>query len=335
MVSLPQKVLIEPNAIEKIGDMCKELGLNGKPLVICDPALEFGETIARITGAETLSPESSEMAYLKNLSEKAGPFSFIIGVGGGRTIDMAKYLSYLSGKKWVCFPTILSHDGVVSSRAAITDNGAKISLDAKEPVAIAIDSEIIRNAPYRYIAAGAADVVSNVSSVEDWRLGSELGEKYSTVVAELSLLSAKAVISHVKEIRERTEHGIYTLGWSLICSGLAMNIYGSSRPASGSEHNFSHALEKLGSTLIHGEQCALGTIISTYLQNKDWRKIKSVFHELGIPTHVNDMDIGESMLIDALVLAKSIRVHPRYTILDRYHINRARAKEILGNVRII
>ncbi len=333
MVNLPQKVVIEEGAINNISDICKELKIKD-PVIVCDTHLGYGKNAAENLGAEILTPSSSDITQLKKTAEKIEA-GFIIGVGGGRMIDMAKYLAHLSGKDWLSFPTILSHDGVVSSRAAITDNGTKISVDAKEPVAIVVDSEIIKNAPYRYIAAGAADVVSNISSVKDWQLGAKRGEKYSTIVAELGLLSAKAVISHAKEIRERTDHGIYTLTWSLICSGLAMNIYGSSRPASGSEHNFSHALEKLGSTLIHGEQCALGTLISLYLQKKNWKKIKAIFGKLGVPVTIDNLDIEKKMLIDALVIAKNIRGYPRYTILDEYEIDDKKAEEILSAVGII
>ncbi len=335
MISLPQRVVIEENATAQLKDICATKKKE-RPLVICDQRMEeLGSKIQELVSGEIIFPKSSEMEYLKTVSRNALDNSIVIGVGGGRIIDMAKYIAYLAEKGWISFPTILSHDGVVSSRAAITDNGAKISVDAKGPDAILVDTKIIKSAPYRYIAAGAADVVSNMASVEDWRLGAELGEKYSTVVAELSLLAAKTVMNHARDIRERTEHGIYTLSWSLICSGLAMNIYGSSRPASGSEHNFSHALEKLGSNLIHGEQCALGTIISMYLQNKDWKKIISVFDELGVPTSAKELDISKDILIKALVLTKTIRGYPRYTILERYDIDEKRAEEILRNTGII
>ena len=277
------------------------------------------------------------MYYIKKCASslKNSGISTVIGIGGGRTIDIAKYMGYLSKKEWISFPTILSHDGIVSSRAAITERNDKITVNAKEPIAVIVDTTIIKNSPYQYTAAGTADVVSNISSVEDWKLGAELGEDYNTVAAELALVASKAVISHVDEIKNHTENGINILTWSLICSGIAMNINGNSRPGSGSEHNFSHALEKLNSPLLHGVQAGLGCLISCYLQNNNWKNIRKVLKDIGIKLTAKELGVKSDMLIKALVMARNIRGYPRYTILDRYNIDEKMAKEILKNVGLI
>jgi glycerol-1-phosphate dehydrogenase [NAD(P)+] len=334
MFNLPQKVVIEKDAVKQISLVQNGLHLGNRCMVICDKNLKHvGEQI----DGELVFPDSLEKTYLNDFSIELKNYDYAVGVGGGRIIDLSKYASFLAGKPWISFPTILSHDGVVSNRAAITDNEAKVSVDAKEPVAIVVDTEIIKNAPYRFMAAGAADLVSNITSVKDWQLGAERGEKYSTIVAELALIPAKAVMSHSEEIRQRTEHGIYTLVWSLICSGMAMNINGSSRPASGSEHNFSHAMEKLSSPLLHGEHCAIGTLVSSYLQNGNWKEIKNTLEKLDVLFNINQFPekITEDMLIDALVMAKDIRGYERHTILDRIDIDKEKAKAILQTVGVI
>ena len=113
-----------------------------------------------------------------------------------------------------------------------------------------------------------------------------------------------------------------------------MAVADSSRPASGAEHKFSHTLDKIAKTpALHGEQCALGTIVCSYLQGGDWETIRSVMKTIGIPTTSKEIGIEPEMLIKALVEAKNIRPE-RYTIL-RDGLNRTEAEEALRAVGII
>lgn len=341
IITLPYKILVEKDGRSKVTDFLLDLNVGRKGAIIC------GETVLKIIGAELKEilsdsfeieiikqPNTIEKNELSKFSEKLIDKDFVIGIGGGRAIDIAKYSAFIAEKPWIAFPTILSHDGVVSSRASLSSNGIKISVEAKEPFAIIADLDIIKNAPYRWIAAGAGDVLSNMVAVEDWKIAARAGkEKYNTVIGELAMLPVRAISAHVKEIRERTYHGLEILLWSLICSGFAMNIYGSSRPCSGSEHNFSHALDALHAGALHGEQCALGTIIMRYIQGKEWQKLRDTMRGLGLPTTAREIGIPEEILVKALVMARDIR--KRYTILNEVEIDEERARKILKEVEII
>lgn len=341
LINFP-RVLIEKSAGDKIVEFLLGLSLGRKCTVFADDSAKKiigGRICSIISGrfeVQAIRPESTDKAYLEALAKRLSQCDFSLAIGGGRTIDIAKYSSHLAGKPWVAFPTILSHDGVVSSRASIGSNGMKISVDASEPVAIIADMETIKNAPYRFLASGCGDLISNISAVNDWRIADKAGnEKYNTFIAELSLLSAKVVMNHAKEIKSKSYSGLETLLWGLIFSGFAMNLHGSSRPCSGSEHNFSHALEKIsqGNQPLHGEQVALGTIISLYLQGKDWKGIVSTIKTFGLPVTAKQLGISEETAVKALTAAKNVR--DRYTVLNRYKLTENKCRKILEKVGII
>lgn len=103
---------------------------------------------------------------------------------------------------------------------------------------------------------------------------------------------------------------------ALVSSGVAMSIAGSSRPGSGGEHKFGHALERLApGAALHGEACGIGTIISMYLHGGDWRAIREALRSIGAPTTPADLGIDDETAVEALLLAKTIRPE-RFTILD-------------------
>jgi glycerol-1-phosphate dehydrogenase [NAD(P)+] len=339
-ISLPHKILIKRNASAEIKELLTEMKLGTRCALFCDDTTRgiVGDKLVKdISSAFTVSvinPGSIDVGAIKKIASSIKSFDFCLGVGGGKTIDICKYASFLAGKPWISFPTIPSHDGIVSSRASLEESGKRISIDASEPVAIIADLEVLQNAPYKFVAAGAGDCLSNLSAIEDWKIADRAGkEKYHDVMGGLAAMSAHAIAAHANEIAEKDYHGLEMLMWALISSGFAMNIYGSSRPASGSEHNFSHMLDSLGSKALHGEQVALGTIISLYLQGGDWKRIKNIMKELRLPVTARELGINDEIVIKALVGAKDVR--KRYTILDEKKIDTAKAREILRAVGII
>jgi glycerol-1-phosphate dehydrogenase [NAD(P)+] len=184
-------------------------------------------------------------------------------------------------------------------------------------MAIIADTGIIASAPHRLLAAGCADVISNYTAILDWELAHRIkGEPMSEYAIALSKMTAEILVKNADLIKPHQEQSAWFVTKALVSSGVAMSIAGSSRPASGGEHKFSHALDRLApGKALHGESCGIGTIISMYLHGGDWRGIRASLKTIGAPTTPADLGISDEVAVEALLMAKTIRPE-RFTIFD-------------------
>ena len=250
---------------------------------------------------------------------------FTVGLGGGRSIDAAKMAAKKSDVPFISVPTAISHDGIASDRAVIDI----YSIPAVTPTAIVIDSDIILKSPYRLIASGCGDAIAKFTAVADWELSHQkTGEYISEYAASINKTSAYLIMKSAKSIRTMEKKGLRNLIEALVFSGISMSIAGSSRPASGSEHLFSHALKSIypEKTSLHGEECGLGTILCSYLHGMDWQKVAKSLNIIGSPTNDEKIGIPKKTIVKALCKAKDIR-SDRYTILNYKDVDMRKAEQ--------
>jgi len=313
-IELPWRVIIGEGAIEKTGEVVRELGLRGNALVVSDENTVkiAGESVANDLNAKLLiveNPAEQEAEKNRDMIKKDG-ISYIAGVGGGAVIDAGKFLAYKAGIPFLSIPTSASHDGITSPRVSL--KGKKpYSIKVHSPVGIIADTKVIGGSPPRLIASGCADAISNYTAVLDWQLAKkEKGEYYGDYAASLSMLSAQIVMYHADRIKE----DVSILVEALISSGVAIGIAGSSRPCSGAEHQFSHALDMIcEKPALHGEQCGVGAIMMAHLHGAEWEKVRDSLRKVGVPVNAEEVGIPAEDVTKALVMANSIR--DRYTIL--------------------
>ncbi len=260
----------------------------------------------------------------------------MIGIGGGSKIDLTKKAAFDLSVPFISVPTSPSHDGIASPRASIKKGPVILSENARMPIAIVADTSILIKAPYRYLAAGAADVISNVTAVLDWKLANRIkGEEVSSSAATLAEYAASELIEKAHLILPGVEESVWLVTKQILASGTAMAIASSSRPASGSEHLFTHAIEMTGKgKAIHGELCAMGTVASMFLHGGDWKKLVSVFKTLNISLKSSDYGLTDEEVIDALSTAHKIRPE-RYTILGESDLSHNAAQRALEITTII
>ena len=323
-IELPREVWIGPGVVSKTLDVCRRLCPGKEAAIVADPTtfalvgkgIEKQLARAGFKAGHILIREA-DVATVKRVRKFfKGRADFFLGVGGGRSIDVAKLASFQEGVPFVSIPTAASHDGIASSRASIRGEKKATSIETHAPLAIIADTTIIGRAPHRLLAAGCGDLISNLTAVRDWELARRLkGEPYSEYAATLSLVSAEIVMENAEFIARHRAEGVRKVVKALISSSVAMAIAGSTRPASGGEHLFSHALNLVApKPALHGEQCGVGTIMMAYLHGEDWRKIRGTLKAVGAPTNAKELGIPAKYIVKALTIAHKIRPD-RYTVL--------------------
>ena len=342
-VQMPREVHIGPDLIFNTGNVCKDLRLDNKALIVtgdntykiaAKKAIESLEEKNFTT--DVIKVKEADMNSVRAVEEKSEDFSFILGIGGGKVIDVAKMASNNKNIYFISVPTTAAHDGIISPLASIKDSNGSVSMKAQAPLGVIADTNIISHAPFKFLAAGCADLISNFTAIKDWKLAHSLNnEYYSESAATLSEISAKLITKHSLDIKEDSEKSTRLVVKTLFSSGMAISIAGSSRPASGSEHKFSHALDQLlNKPTLHGNQCGVGTIMMMHLHGGDWRCIKENLEKIGAPTNAFELGVDPDLIIEALVNANKIRPE-RYTILGKNGLSKREAKELAIKTEVI
>jgi glycerol-1-phosphate dehydrogenase [NAD(P)+] len=330
-MQLPREVIVGKGTLSRIPEVVSRLGLKGKALVLSDAQCYriAGKTVSTYLEVAGLTPDSFLVKSMtvddlitveKQLKEQKPRVVF--GVGGGTIIDAAKISSASQNIPFISVPTTVSHDGIASPLSSIKGSDKPYSVLAQAPMAIIADIEVISQAPWRFVVSGCGDVVSKFTAVKDWQLAYlEKGEYYGGYAASLALMSAKLVTENAGLIVKKKDEGLRVLLEALISCGVAMSIAGSSRPCSGSEHLFSHAMDMINSNhAMHGEQCGVGAILTSFLHGSNWQQIKATLQKIGAPTTAHELGVKDMDAVKALHVAAQIRPE-RYTILHKLNLN--------------
>lgn len=344
-MELPRKVVVGEKIIEELGGILEDLELGPRALVVWGPHVKkiVGDTLlASLEGKkykvnwELAGPSTFEEVERLTKIAVETQASFLIGVGGGRSIDLAKLASFNRKLPFVSVPTSASHDGISSPFGSVKGLERPYSLVAKPPIAIVGDISVISRAPVKLLISGCGDLVSKLTAVRDWALAHEKTHEYfGGYSANLALLSADLVIDNAGAISGNSPEAVRVVVEALISSGVAAGIAGSSRPCSGSEHLFSHAMDLVAPGKgMHGEKCGLGSIMMAKLHGLDYVQIKNALRLMGAPTKASDIGATGEEVAKALVLAREIRKE-RYTILNEVLLSNETALALAKDVGVV
>ena len=237
----------------------------------------------------------------------------IVGYGGGKALDVAKYVAFLTRLPYLAVPTSLSNDGFCSPQSSLTLDGRRKSLPSAMPFGVVIDTEICLAAPEILWLAGVGDLVAKLTAVTDWKLAFNA---VGTLVDDFAALLSDATVFQFLARPQRDLEGVRLLGTSLMLNGIAMAVCGSSRPASGSEHLISHALDSLGGApRMHGLQVGVATYLVSLLQQRNSGLIADLFGKTGFWKAIAAQPFSRADWLAAIRRAPDIK-QDFYTVLS-------------------
>ena len=293
-----RKLIIKEEILNEIGEHIAELGLKGKCLVVFDQNTyavageALLEALARfnpkhyIFNQENLHADAKAMGNVM-IAMDYQP-DFLVSCGSGTITDTVRYTAFVTKTPFIAFGTAASMDGYASSSTPLIVDGFKITYPGIAPVGIFADPQILSKAPQKMIAAGLGDVLAKTIALIDWRLAHDVeDEPYCPLIASLVEKAVGECVNLSSELAKADPEACGKLMEVLSLTGIAMQMMGTSRPASGAEHHISHLLEmrdiqqnKAGS--LHGDKVGIGTLISLYMYEEMFGK--------GMPRQEETMD---------------------------------------------
>ena len=252
---------------------------------------------------------------------KGNRYDAVVGLGGGKIIDVAKYAAARVGMPMVAVATNLSHDGLCSPVATLDNDYGRGSYGVPTPIAVVIDLDVIREAPARFVRSGIGDAVSNISCVAEWELAhATRGEDIDGLAAAMARQAGEAVLRHPGEVGD--DAFLKVLAEGLVLTGISMSIAGDSRPASGACHEINHAFDLLypKRAASHGEQVGLGACFAMYLRgaHAEALDMASVLRRHRLPVLPDEIGFTTEEFVRAVDYAPQTRPG-RFTILE--HLN--------------
>lgn len=337
-ISIPSILKVGSGTLKEIGKYLKEKGLDNVVVYFGNGLIEmFGATVMdslKDNGITLLDSKELDTTDINDIIELAfgidAKTQAILGIGGGKVIDVAKYAAYLRKMPFISVPTSASSDGFSSSSASLLVDGKRTSVPARIAYGIVVDTDVIKSAPDKFIYSGIGDLVSKITALYDWKYEDSQG--YDTLNDFAMMIAKKAVNSFVRTTYEsnsiKDDLFLRELVDSLAMSGIANEIAGNSAPASGSEHLISHALDKICKTpQLHGIQVGLATYLMSMVQEHRVKRIHKIFTDTGFFHYAATLDLDREEFLQAIDLAPAIKPY-RHTYIheEKY---RQRAKEIL------
>jgi len=367
-VSFCGNFLFGSNALANVGQFCEQIGVRDDNAVLVNDKNTWrvaGEKLSRSLldfGFRQVETTMVEKGALRSEVDKSREKirslkpCVVFGIGGGVNMDIGKASGYLEGARWITVPTIFSTDAMTGINA--TFRAEKSGVDGKPhsgdydlavgpPLACIVDVDVVRNAPWRYEAAGFADYVAKMCAMEDWKIAFARGKDkdYSEYSVMLATAQTEYLMKNAVRVRRMEESAFNSFLLAMMNDGFLTQMGGSSRILFGSEHMVAQGLMeeqiRVGVRGLHGEQVAIGTILMAYLQGLNWVSVKKALEEADAPTTARQIGLDDQAIIRTLTRAKTINeswISDRpdiYTVLMERPLSEESAKEIASKTGVI
>ena len=281
----PQVVTIDDRAVEHLTEFCRAQGLQ-KLFMVADTHTfaAQGRAVQEALVAAGFDFKSIVFTDEEVIADAAHLFDVLVAAGGeartylavgsGTLTDITRFASHRTHSQFIAVPTAPSVDGFASIGAPLIVHGVKITVICQAPLALFADLRTLAQAPQKMIAAGFADMLGKLTSIADWRIGHLLwNEPYDESIALRTLAAVQICVDNADAIGQGSPAGIRRLLDALLESGYCMLDFGSSRPASGAEHHYSHywemkLLREGRPAILHGAKVGVATVLVAGLYDR-------------------------------------------------------------------
>ena len=267
--------VIESGALRQLEQLLEQQGLAGKKRCAVYGSVTWANPVFSHPRAEqeiVLPSEglhADEHATGEVLRQLDEDVELLLACGSGSIHDTVRYCAAQRGIPFVALPTAASVDGFCSAVAAMTWQGYKKTMNAVAPLLVVADLDVISRAPAYLTASGVGDVLGKYIALADWRIAHELtGEAVCPVIYDIMEDAVGRIWGSCLDTLSGSAEAFESVMYGLLMSGLAMQLMGNSRPASGAEHHISHLIEMRPAALgvesdaLHGEKVGVGTLIA-------------------------------------------------------------------------
>lgn len=322
-INIPSLVRIKPGALDRLGIYLRREKFESV-LVLTSPLPNHVAKIAADAFAkQKLEPIDWIIVDGNHFENAIEIFSklpkkiqAIVAIGGGKALDTGKYVAFLARLPYIAVPTSLSNDGFCSPQSSLTLEEKRRSFPAAMPKGVVVDVDVCLGAPKSLWLSGVGDLVSKLTAVVDWKLAFHAtGEP----VDDLAALLSDATVYQFMAAPTFDASGTSLLATALMLNGIAMEMCGSSRPASGGEHLISHALDAQKDHFkrprLHGLQVGVATYIVCHLQGRSNETINRLFQKTGFWEEIKRDPFSRDEWLEAVRLAPGMK-EDFYTILS-------------------
>jgi glycerol-1-phosphate dehydrogenase [NAD(P)+] len=331
MLLSPLFIDIRAGAVSGLGDLLSDRRISADGHVAIAVGPGQGEQVVEairptLANADIFTVRGGSLEAAGDLQAdlRGKNYDALVGIGGGRTLDVAKYAAMRLALPMVAVATNLAHDGIASPVSSLLHEGGKGSFGVVPPMAVVVDLDYVRTSPPRMVVSGVGDLVSNLTAVEDWRLASrERGEPVDGLAVTFARTAAEAVLHRTDGLE--SDSFLTALAEGLVLSGMAMAAAGSSRPSSGADHEIMHAIDTLfPGTANHGELAGVGALFSAFLRDNLTlaEQLDACLRRHDLPRLPADLGLSDDQFAEAVVFAPQTRPD-RYTILEHLDLDAA------------
>lgn len=338
IINTPLVIEIRPGAVTELGAILADrlISTQGQLAIVVGPGQgAYLEELIRpqLGAADLFTVEGGTLETAIELGSKLHRrhYDAVVGIGGGRTLDTAKWAASRYGLPMVSVATSLAHDGLASPVASLVHEGGRGSYGVHLPLAVIVDLDFVKRSPPEQTRSGIGDALSNLNACADWELAYQArGERIDGLAVALARSGAEALLNHPGSLTD--DDFLTTLAEALTLGGIAMSVCGSSRPCSGGCHEISHALDQLyPGAGRHGEQVGLGALFCSFLRgSSNFDQLSTCLSRHNLPVRPADLGLTNEQFAAAVLHAPSTRPD-RYTILEHLNLSPSQVADRLEN----